>query len=144
MVYTIEETKRIWLSDNFTLHELLRSDTAVRDGLMFEQLDVSEVILENLKSLVRNVLQPLRDTIRAPVTINSGYRCYALNRAVGGSTRSDHVRGMAADITTPQNHAAWVYLKSLKFKQLIKYGDIRFIHVSFDPKDNGNQVLSFP
>ena len=84
------------LSENFTLEELIRSNAAERMG--FDNVPKDEKVVENLRSLCLEVLQPLRDYVGAPVHINSGYRCPELNMAVGGVKNSQHLRGEAADI----------------------------------------------
>ena len=82
------------LSRNFMLREFVNSTTASRKGISNKP---TEVHLSNLKILIDNVIQPLRDKI-GPIRITSGYRSPALNRAIGGSSRSQHSKGMAADI----------------------------------------------
>lgn len=86
------------LSKNFTLKELVYSDTAERDeGLKREQENPPPEVLENLRYLVETALQPIRDKISYPIKINSGYRSPVLNKLVGGSATSQHCRGEAAD-----------------------------------------------
>ena len=79
----------------FTLKELTRSTTATAKGI--DNTPTPEVE-KNLTLLVENVLDPLREIYGKPITVNSGYRCPELNKAVGGSKTSDHVKGFAADI----------------------------------------------
>ena len=55
-------------------------------------------MIENLKALCMEVLQPLRDYLEKPVVISSGYRCSEVNKAVGGVSGSQHLKGEAADI----------------------------------------------
>lgn len=81
------------LSKNFYLHEFLRSQTATRLSIDNE---IPEIYIPNLKALVENVLQPVRDTF-GPVTITSGYRSPILNSFIGGSANSEHKFGKAAD-----------------------------------------------
>lgn len=83
------------LSENFTLHELTRSDTATRLGID-NRPDPKQV--GNLLLLCKHVLQPLRDHFGKAVDISSGYRSPALNKAVGGSQTSDHSKGCASDL----------------------------------------------
>jgi uncharacterized protein YcbK (DUF882 family) len=82
------------LSENFSLKELLRSDTATRKGIVNEPDDQQ---LENLKHLAQNILQPVRDQFGS-TTVNSGLRVLELNRAIGSSDTSQHAKGEAADI----------------------------------------------
>ena len=80
------------LSKNFTLAELTAtSHRKLQDTPTLE-------VIQNLQHLCIHVLQPLRDTIGAPVYINSGYRSKRLNAKVGGVTNSRHLLGKAADI----------------------------------------------
>ena len=83
------------LSQNFTLEEFTTSATAKRLGIV-NAVGLKEVA--NLCALVHNVLQPLRDAMREPIKIGSGYRCPRLNRAVGGVPTSQHQYGQAADL----------------------------------------------
>lgn len=108
------------LSPNFTLSEMIASDTATRQGINnvpnAQQLD-------NLTRLCMTVLEPLRAALGAPVVITSGLRVPALNIIVGGSQTSDHCDGRAADIKVPGKSALVVCnaIKSLglPYKQVI-------------------------
>ena len=123
------------LSENFTLEELIRSNTAERMGI--DNVPKDEKVVENLRSLCLEVLQPLRDYVGAPVHINSGYRCPELNMAVGGVKNSQHCRGEAADIriVSPKQGrewAAWIE-DNCRFDQMLlernKNGTV-WLHVS--------------
>lgn len=81
------------LSKNFYLHEFIKSDTATR--LRIDNTPPQEVI-DNLKYLCENLLQPVRDIVGA-ITINSGYRSPAVNKAVNGAKNSQHLTGQAVD-----------------------------------------------
>jgi hypothetical protein len=81
------------LSKNFYLHEFIKSDTATRLGI--DNTPPQDVI-DNLKYLCENLLQPIRDIVGA-VTVNSGYRSPALNKAVNGAKNSQHLTGQAVD-----------------------------------------------
>ncbi len=108
------------LSNNFRLSEFTRSDTAKRLGIVNECSSVEQVL--NLAHLCHMVLQPLRDRF-GPIRITSGYRCPEQNRAVGGASNSQHMRGEAADIHLPSVERGKEYLAFLKtlpiFDQLI-------------------------
>ena len=88
------------LTRNFTYEELCRSDVAERRGINNRPRTKEEEkrVIENLKALCMEVLQPLRDFLGKPVVISSGYRCPELNKAVGGVKNSQHMKGEAADI----------------------------------------------
>lgn len=126
----------------FTLKELTRSTTATAKGI--DNTPTPEVE-KNLTLLVENVLDPLREIYGKPITINSGYRCPELNKAVGGSKTSDHVKGFAADITggsKEENERIFNIIKhNFHFKQLIDENDFSWVHVSYDPSNLKNQIL---
>lgn len=129
---------------HFTLGELTRSTTADARGIR-NVCSLDEA--ENLKALVDNVLDPLREWYGKPVYVNSGYRCPQLNRAVGGAADSQHMKGEAADITAgspAENRRLFSYIrKNLPFDQLIDESRYAWIHVSYR-RDGGNrrQVLA--
>ena len=83
------------ISKNFTLEELCASDTAKAKGI---RNNPGQTDVVNLCALVHNVIQPLRTAIGEPIKIGSGYRCPALNKAVGGVSNSQHMRGEAVDL----------------------------------------------
>ena len=83
------------ISKNFTLEELCASDTAKAKGIR-NVPDTQQML--NLCALVHNVLQPLRNWWGREVKIGSGFRCAALNKAVGGVNNSQHMKGEAADL----------------------------------------------
>lgn len=89
----IDLTKK--LSENFTLGEMIASDTAKKKGI-----DNTPTLLaiSHLEELCVNLLQPIREAWGKPIKVTSGYRCYRLNRIVGGSPTSAHPLGWAADI----------------------------------------------
>jgi zinc D-Ala-D-Ala carboxypeptidase len=85
------------LTKHFTLEELLESQTARRWGIK-EQFNPPEGVIDNLKLLCVNILEPLRKYIGRPIVISSGYRCAEVNKRVGGQPTSQHLKGQAADI----------------------------------------------
>ena len=108
------------LTDNFSLQELLKSQTALRKGIDNKPADPS--VITNLQVLCEKVLQPVRDHFARPVVINSGYRCPKLNKAIGSSSKSQHTKGEAADIEIPglSNKELAEYIEdNLPFDQLI-------------------------
>lgn len=86
------------LTENFTLDELLESQTA-RVKKIHEQFDPPKEIIDNLRVLCEDILQPFRDDWGRPVKITSGYRCERLNKAVNGVKSSAHTKGKAVDIS---------------------------------------------
>ena len=83
------------LSPNFTLEELL-----VTSYKEFQQKQLEEVkpFMNNLYILANNILQPIRNYYKVPITVTSGFRGKALNERVGGSKTSQHCFGEAVDI----------------------------------------------
>ena len=140
------------LSKNFTYEEFIRSCTAERMGIdnRPQTKEEEKKVIENLRNLCLEVLQPLRDYVGAPVHINSGYRCKALNLAVGGVKNSQHSRGEAADIriASPKQGrewAAWIE-DNCRFDQMLlernKNGGV-WLHVSCKRDEKANrQVFS--
>jgi zinc D-Ala-D-Ala carboxypeptidase len=86
------------LTANFSLAEMVKSDTALRHDI--DNIPDAEQ-LANLTILCECVLQPVREHFGMPVKVNSGFRSATVNTKVGGSKTSDHCRGMAADIEIP-------------------------------------------
>ena len=129
------------------MEEFERSSTADRLGI---DNRVPAALIPHLKTLCEVVLEPLRAFAGKPIVISSGYRCPALNQAVGGASQSQHLRGEAADLHLPSTAEgrtwfSWL-IDNTTFDQLIWEHDGRgthWIHVSCkaDPRQNRNQVL---
>lgn len=128
------------LTKNFSLEEMYRSDTARRCGI--DNKPQTEEVVENLRALCLEVLQPLRDHLGKPVVVSSGYRCKDLNRKVGGVENSQHLKGEAADIKVRDREELIDVMRYIMdetdFDQLIreKSGSTEWVHVSH--KRNGN------
>lgn len=128
------------LTKNFSLEEMYRSDTARRCGI--DNKPQTEEVVENLRALCLEVLQPLRDHLGKPVVVSSGYRCKDLNRNVGGVENSQHLKGEAADIKVRDREELIDVMRYIMdetdFDQLIreKSGSTEWVHVSH--KRNGN------
>lgn len=119
---------------HFTLDELTRSATARRLGIDNTPTRQAAV---NLERLVDNLLDPLREAYGAPIYVNSGYRCPALNRAVGGAAGSQHLTGEAADITAGSkagNRRLYELLRNLPVDQAINEHNFAWLHVSYGPR----------
>lgn len=132
------------LTKNFWLNEMLVSQTAARLGFT-EQTKPSDKVIKNLELLCINILQPLRDAIKTPVHVNSGYRCLRVNTSIGGATKSQHLIGQAADIEDFKNGNEFLLRKivelKLPFDQIINEFNYQWVHVSYDPKRRRKQVL---
>jgi hypothetical protein len=104
---------------------------------------------ENLEALAEQVLEPARQRLGKPITVNSGYRCQVHNRAVGGATSSQHMRGEATDIRLVSSarlqdssvkELAKAIVANGKWDQLILYPT--FVHVSWKRQGgNRRQIL---
>ena len=119
----------------FTINELCYSATAQANGIN----NTPNATQRNaLTALVDTVLDPLRRAWGKPILVNSGYRCPALNKAVGGVASSQHLRGEAADITTgsPETNKQLYDLAialRLPFDQLIGERGYTWLHISHKP-----------
>lgn len=131
------------------IEELYASDTAKRLGID-NKPSVQQMI--NLVYLSAYVLEPLRVAMNEPIKIGSGFRCKALNKAVGGVYNSQHLKGQAADLCIDGDIAKgkkWFnYIKDhLPFDQLIWEHNAKgtyWVHVSFvfpDFGKNRHQVI---
>ena len=135
------------LSKNFTLTEFTKSQTALRKGL---DNSMPEEHLEAAKLLAEHVLQPVREHF-GPTSINSGYRGAELNKAVGGSPKSQHCKGQAADIevsgVSNYDVAKWIE-KNTDFDQVILefytlgVPDSGWVHVTYNAEGNRKKSLT--
>ena len=133
------------LSIYFSLEELTFSSTGARLGI--DNTPPPEIIT-NLTNLALYILDPLRELINMPIHVDSGYRCWPINAAVGGSKTSQHPEGKAADLIVPGlsvidfnkiiKDAA--LNKGLPVDQLIREYD-RWNHVSYNVGANRCQFL---
>ena len=136
------------ISKNISYKEGVYSITADRLGL---ENKPTEEHLANMKELAEKIFQPLRLWVNAPIKINSFYRSPELNKAIGGSSKSQHCKGQAIDIDDTYGHATnadmFMYIKeNLDFDQMIwEFGDDKnpnWVHVSYvSPEDNRNRCL---
>lgn len=123
------------ISKDFSYREFERSEVA--DAKHICNVITSFEVRDSILALAENVLQPLRDAWGKPLKVNSGYRCKALNAAVGGVPTSQHVKGEAADIAAgdPVKLARLAVKLGLPFDQMILYPS--FVH--FSHRQNGEQ-----
>jgi hypothetical protein len=136
------------LTNNFSLAEMVKSDTALRHDM---DNTPGEAEIANLKTLCEKVLQPVRDHFQTGVKVNSGFRHPEVNAKVGGSKTSDHCKGQAADIEIPgtanADLAVWI-MENLDYTQLILefytpgVPDSGWVHVSYDPANLKKQNLT--
>lgn len=137
------------LSENFSLEELTKSQTATRLGID-NTPDMTAII--NLRALCKNVLQPIRDNFGIPFSPNSGFRSLELNEKLGSSSTSQHCKGQAVDIEVPTMSnlelANWCSTM-LDFDQIIlefykeKEPSSGWVHISYNIESNRKKYLSF-
>ena len=134
------------LTRNFTLSELIKSDTAIRRDI---NNNPNAEQVEKLKALCENILQPVRDHF-GRVKITSGFRSVDLCLAIGSSANSQHAKAEAADFECPgvdnAELADWIY-KNLEPDQLILEfytpgePNSGWVHCSYSRNDNRQQCL---
>ena len=129
------------ISKHITYKEAIRSNTALRLNINNIPNDYE---ISNMVGIASNVFEPLREYVGGPIKINSMFRSEALNRAIGGSSRSQHCQGRAIDLDDTFGHKTnaemFNYIKNnLNFDQLIwEFGDDTkpdWVHVSFVSND---------
>ena len=135
------------LSENFSLVELTKSQTAERKGI---DNTPSPTHRHNLKSLCTSILQPVRDHFSRVVSVSSGYRSQELCLAIGSKTTSQHAKGQAADFEifglSNKELADWIN-ENLNYDQLIleywKESDPNsgWVHCSYSQNHNRKQYL---
>lgn len=135
------------MKNYFQLAEFLRSSKA--KALHIDNTPSFEVV-DNLKELRDNILNPLREEFGEPIIVTSGYRCPKLNAAVGGSVNSQHMLGQAADIKAAKggieaNRRLFAIIQrlALPFDQLVVEYNYSWLHISYSHRHR-RQVLSRP
>ena len=133
------------ISKHISYKEATRSATALRLGI--ENVP-NEYELQNMEMVAKKVFEPLREAVDAPIKINSFFRCEELNKAIGGSTKSQHCQGRAIDIDdvygSVSNAFMYYYIKdNLDFDQLIwEFGTDHnpdWVHVSYVDGDSNRK-----
>lgn len=134
------------LSKNFTLTELTRT------GSQLNNSTDSPIIIGNLQAVCWNILEPVRAQFERAVIIHSGYRSPVVNAAVGGSKKSQHCRGEAADFHvvgySVYEVAKWVS-EYLDFDQLILENFIPniqgsgWVHCSYSKRNRNQELTKF-
>lgn len=134
------------ISEHISYKEATRSVTALRLGI---DNTPNEYQLQNMELIAKNVFEPLRKAVGGAIKINSFFRCEDLNKAIGGSSRSQHCQGRAIDIDDNygymSNNDMYKYIKeNLDFDQLIfefpdENGNASWIHVSYVDTDSNRK-----
>lgn len=133
------------LSKNFTLNEFCKSYTADRLGI--DNTPSPEIVRALI--VTASGLQVIRNELcnkfeeEVGIHVSSGYRCLALNKAVGGAENSDHTLGWAADITAddmkPEELVRFCIEQDIQFDQVINEYD-KWVHISFNPRMRGHAL----
>ena len=136
------------ISEHISYKEGVYSITALRLGL---NNDPTKAHLTNMELLAEKVFEPLRKHVNGPIKINSFYRGPELNKAIGGSSKSQHCEGRAMDIDDNYGYMSnadmFEYIKNnLSFDQMIwEFGNSDnpdWVHVSYVNEDaNRNRCL---
>ena len=134
------------ISEHISYKEATRSVTALRLGI---DNTPNEYQLQNMEIVAKNVFEPLRKAVGGAIKINSFFRCEDLNKAIGGSSKSQHCQGRAMDLDDNygymSNNDMYKYIKqNLDFDQLIfefpdDNGNASWIHVSYVDADSNRK-----
>ena len=128
---------------NFTMSELIYSDTAVKNNIN-NMPDINS--LDYMLNLIVYCLQPIREKLGKAMTITSGYRCTEVNNLVGGVSTSQHTKGQAVDFTvsgyTPAQLVTLIQGYGIEYDQLINEYD-QWVHISYVKGNNRGQVLKY-
>ena len=136
------------ISKHISYKEATKSLTAIRLGL---ENKPNEYELSNMIGVAENIFEPLRKWVDNPIKVNSFFRSIELNKAIGGSSRSQHCQGRAIDIDDTYGHAtnaemfSWIK-ENLNFDQMIwEFGTDEnpdWVHISWVSEDqNRNRCL---
>jgi hypothetical protein len=133
------------ISEHISYKEATRSVTALRLGI---DNTPNEYQLQNMEIIAKNVFEPLRKAVGGAIKINSFFRCEDLNKAIGGSSRSQHCQGRAMDLDDTYgywtNAEMYYYIKNnLDFDQIIwEFGTDEnpdWVHVSYVDADSNRK-----
>ena len=134
------------ITKNFSMEELVASNTARMKGI---DNTPDKEVEARLVQLAQQVLQPLRNRYGKPIKISSGYRCKTLNKAIGGVSTSQHLKGEAVDINNGQIENKKLFLLASKMikegvitvGQLIDEKGYKWLHISLPDNKHRNQIL---
>lgn len=140
------------LSDNLSLAEVIKSNTAIKYGI---DNSPTEEHLENLKAIAQDVFQRVREHFGKAIYVSSGYRSESLNERIGGSSTSQHCKGEALDLDAQvygglTNAQLFSYIEEwITFDQLIwEFGsntEPDWVHVSYkkDGNNRGQKLIAY-
>ena len=126
------------LSPHFTLDELTHTDHREIDNTP------TQAEIGNLQQLA-NFLEEVKTVLGGkPIMISSGFRCKALNDAVGSKDTSQHRTGFAADFRvpgmTPDEVVRAVIASGIGYDQIIREFD-RWTHISVSDKPRKQALI---
>jgi len=125
------------ISKHISYHEGTYSQTGVRRDLDNTPDDKQ---LKRMEEVAENLFEPLREWVGGPIKINSFFRGEPVNTAIGGSRKSQHMKGQGIDIDDTFGHKTnaemYHYIKdNLDFDQLIwEFGTDKnpnWLHISW-------------
>ena len=125
----------------FKMSELIHSDKAILHKIN-NMPDINS--LDNMLNLIHYCLNPIRTAIKKPMIITSGYRCWQLNKAVGGAKNSQHTKGQAVDFhingMSISDVIDFIVRSGVPFDQVINEHN-QWVHISYRKGNNRRQVL---
>ncbi len=136
------------ISKHISYKEAVKSNTAMRLNI---DNTPGAYEITNMNGIAHNIFEPLREWVGGPIKINSFFRCVELNKAIGGSSKSQHCQGRAIDIDDTYGHKTnaemyeWIK-ENLDFDQMIwEFGTEKnpdWVHISYvNPDENRNRCL---
>ena len=136
------------ISKHISYKEAVKSNTAMRLNI---DNTPGAYEITNMNGIAHNIFEPLREWVGGPIKINSFFRCVELNKAIGGSSKSQHCQGRALDIDDTYGHKTnaemyeWIK-ENLDFDQMIwEFGTEKnpdWVHISYvNPDENRNRCL---
>jgi len=136
------------ISKHISYKEAVKSNTAMRLNI---DNTPGAYEITNMNGIAHNIFEPLREWVGGPIKINSFFRCAELNKAIGGSSKSQHCQGRAVDIDDTYGHKTnaemyeWIK-ENLDFDQMIwEFGTEKnpdWVHISYvSPNENRNRCL---
>lgn len=124
---------------NFSISELIHSDNAIKAGID-NTPNIAQI--DNLLNLIFYCLQPIRDKLKKPMIITSGFRNSRVNFLAGGKANSQHLEGKAVDFhvngMTPAQIIDFIVKTNIEYDQLINEYN-KWVHISFDKNHNRKQ-----
>lgn len=128
---------------NFKISEFLDSNIAKENGI--KNIPSDPIVFDNILTLIIKCLQPIRDYVRKPIVITSGYRCPIVNKKAGGEDNSQHLTGCAADFVilglTIDEAIQKIKTSGIEYDQLIHEGN--WVHISYVYAGNRKMYIKY-